>query len=175
MKRSRKPKRSTKPASATASTRRARLPKRDEVEQVSLGKQPVLERVHGARDKHGKPMLFFKAKMKEQFEWRAKGKAVQELVGMTKESAVREQEKLETLEHEFGTDVIAHRDGTLHRRRNDEIEELEASNTGWGSQPSKIMTTVPALPWQADRRPGERYEDYKRRTGKSQAAQQGGT
>jgi hypothetical protein len=159
----RKPKPSTKPSTSAPATRRPRLPKRDEVEQVSLGKKPVLERVHGARDKFGKPMLLFNAKLKEQYEWRAKGKAVQELVGMTKDSGAAEQEKLATLESRFGTDVIAHRDGTLHKRRLDEIEELEASNTGWGSKPTKIMTTVPALPWQADRKPGERYEDYKRR------------
>lgn len=164
MKPPKRPTKSTKPALPSTPTRRARLPKRDEVEQISLGKKPVLERVHGARDKHGKPMFLFKAKMREQYEWRAKGKAVQELVGMTKDSGHAEQEKLAKLESQFGTDAIASPDGTIHRRRLDEIEELEASNAGWGSKPTKICMTVPQLPWQADRLPGERYEDYKRRT-----------
>jgi hypothetical protein len=42
--------------------------------------------------------------------------------------------------------------------RGDHVEEMKAS--GYGARARNPRMVVPALPWQEDRRPGERYQDY---------------
>ena len=150
----------------------SRRKKKDEVEVIPLGKQPSLEKVHGAVDKHGNPMHLFKAKMEEQYEYRAKGRAVMELRGMAAKTVEKQNEREAQLEKRFGTDRIADRHGVVHRRRLDEIAELKEYNNGWGSKPVSPTFIVPDMPWKAKKaaRPGrtriryvngERVEEYR--------------
>jgi len=135
--------------------------KADEVEVIPLGKQPVLEKIHGAVDKDGKPCHSFKAKLEEQFEYRAKDSRA--LIGMAKKTIEKRSEQEAKLEREFGYDRIANPQGEIERRRLDEIAEVRASDPRWGQSRTRPTMMVPALPWQRDRRPGERYDDYMRR------------
>ncbi len=138
------------------------MKKKDEVEVVPLGKRPTLERVHGAVGKNGRPMVLFKAKLEDQYEYRAKGKAVRELVGMASKTVEKRSETEAQLERRFGYDKIADRHGRVHRRRLDEIEELRYDNRGWGSKPTRPTFVMPEMPWQRAResRPGRTRIKY---------------
>lgn len=146
--------------------------KKDEVEVVPLGKQPVVEKIHGAVGPDGKPMHLFKGKLEEQFEYRASGKAVRELVGMASKTIEKRNELDAKLDRQFGYDKIADQHGHVHRRRLDEIEELKWSGRGWGSKPTRQTFVVPDMPWKKPRDPrpgrtrirtvnGVRVETYK--------------
>lgn len=51
-------------------------------------------------------------------------------------------------------------------------DQVDTALSSQGYRPmNRPRTIVPALPWQADRRLGERYADYIRRTSETQAAE----
>ncbi len=66
----------------------------------------------------------------------------------------------------IGFEAVRDPAGNPTHVRADRVDSSLAS----GYRPMNLpRTTVPYLPWQADRRFGERYEDYKRRTSGLQA------
>lgn len=66
-----------------------------------------------------------------------------------------------------GFERVADPSGKPTYVRKDRMEK--ALSEGYGKAPTAPRMTVPALPWQKDRRFGERYEEYKRRVSGSKA------
>lgn len=70
----------------------------------------------------------------------------------------------EKLNKAFGVEKITSPNGEVTRLRGDKIET--AKQYGFGHKASAPRMVVPPLPWQDDRRFGEPWADYVRRTGK---------
>lgn len=140
---SRNPKKKSSTKKPTT-TKRAKLREKDTVEEVYLGKLPVVDR---------QPDGTYKGRLADQYEWRATGRATQELKGLTERSVERLREKEAQLESKFGLHRITDKFGNVHVRRGDEAALLEKDEAaGWCRKATRPTFMVPELPWQAEHR-----------------------
>jgi hypothetical protein len=68
----------------------------------------------------------------------------------------------------LGFEKITDPSGNVTHVRTDRMET--ALQQGYGKAPTAPRMVVPTLPWQADRRSGERYSDYMARKAEEQSA-----
>lgn len=81
------------------------------------------------------------------------------LLDQTNEWSSAEDERKESI---FGMERMSDLQGGETRVRGDKVDYMKSQ--GYGRQVRNPRMVVPALPWQSDRKPGERYQDYKART-----------
>lgn len=124
------------------------------IEEIDLGLQPkVTELDDGTMD----------AQMVPSKEWRATGKEVHDpefgkLLDQATEFSEGDSARKESI---FGMERMSLPGGGETLVRGDKVEQ--AKRQGYGHECRNPRMTVPALPWQADRRFGERYDDYMKR------------
>lgn len=124
------------------------------IEEVSLGKQPVVER---------QPDGTFKGRLAEHVEYRLvpgksgkikKGEAA-ELKGLCRKAIENQREREAKLESQFGKVKIADRLGNVYERRGDEAALLvDDPSSDWGKKATKSTFVVPACPWHKPKTPG---------------------
>lgn len=96
-----------------------------------------------------------------QWEIKATGEDIPKLAGMLTETANTAYREA-FHKNEGNWEKISDPQGNMTVVPKDKVDEYKA--VGYGQvRCDRPTMVVPPLPWQADRRPGERYEDYKRR------------
>lgn len=140
------------------------------IEQIDLGLQPKVEMttdiektVTPEGDNIYSPR--YEASLVPSTEWRATGKEVHDpefarLLDDATDHSNQEDWRKNSI---FGTDRISTPDGGEIVARNDQIQMLQRQ--GYGRKVRNPRMTVPRLSWQEDRKPGERWVDFMRRTG----------
>lgn len=109
----------------------------------------------------------YKASLVESEEITATGKEIKdpEFAKLMSGTADYDGERKEKFKSIFGMDRISTPTGGQIDVRGDQVALLKQQ--GYGKDPRTGHTVVPELPWQQDRRPGERWSHYVMRTGQS--------